>query len=213
MENKESTYLRIEAGDFDIIEAISSEIDIEVIKSNISHKLSNNEIELQNIIMKNSEIIVNLFNNAKNIKEELVKSNKNLELLECQISMYLNINFSIKKKYLDSFEKFENIIENKKNIDKTIEIFDKIKIFKSEIKLLKLQINSQDPSLLDSSTLFLAFSKIKNILKQNEIIFKEIDYIKKDLDFFLANQKTIINNFENKLADSILKKVSFLFKI
>ena len=206
MENKESTYLRIEAGDFDIIEAISSEIDIEVIKSNISNKLSNNEIELQNIIMKNSEIIVNLFNNAKNIKEELVKSNKNLELLECQISMYLNINFSIKKKYLDSFEKFENIIENKKNIDKTIEIFDKIKIF-------KLQINSQDPSLLDSSTLFLAFSKIKNILKQNEIIFKEIDYIKKDLDFFLANQKTIINNFENKLADSILKKVSFLFKI
>ena len=98
-------------------------------------------------------------------------------------------------------------MENKKNIDQTIEIFDKIKIFKSEIKILKLQINTQDSTLLDSATVFSAFIRIKQVLKQNELIFKDIDHIKNDLDFFLSNQKSILKNFEVKFAEAIFKLV------
>jgi len=74
-------------------------------------------------------------------------------------------------------------------------------------------MNSNDQSMLDSQTVFCAFSKIKQIIKQNELIFKDIDYIKKDLEYFLTNQKTIISNFEIRLTDAILKKVSLNCKI
>ena len=87
MENKESLFLSIEAGDFLSIDDVVSKYEIENLKTNLSEKLNNNENERKNIIMKNSELIVNLFNNAKNLKEDLTKSKKNLELLECQISM------------------------------------------------------------------------------------------------------------------------------
>ena len=86
MESKESVYLKIEAGDFEFLES-SNNYELTLIKTNISNKLASNEIELKDIIMKNSEFIIDLFNNAKNLKEDLFKSKKNLELLECQISM------------------------------------------------------------------------------------------------------------------------------
>jgi hypothetical protein len=86
MESRESIYLKIEAGDFEFLES-SNQYELEQIKTNISKKLILNETELKEIIMNNSEIIIDLFNNAKNLKEDLLKSKKNLELLDCQISM------------------------------------------------------------------------------------------------------------------------------
>jgi len=73
--------------------------------------------------------------------------------------------------------------------------------------LFKLQIGSQDPSVVEGQTIFSSLLKIKQIIKQNEQIFKEIDYIKNDFDYFLTNQKTILANFETRLAEGILKKV------
>jgi hypothetical protein len=73
--------------------------------------------------------------------------------------------------------------------------------------LFKLQIGSQDPSVVEGQTIFSSLLKIKLIIKQNEQIFKEIDYIKNDFDYFLTNQKTILGNFETRLAEGILKKV------
>jgi hypothetical protein len=86
MESRESIYLKIEAGDFELLES-SNQYELEQIKTNISNKLTLNETELKEIIMNNSELIIDLFNNSKNLKEDLLKSKKNLELLDCQISM------------------------------------------------------------------------------------------------------------------------------
>ena len=85
MEIKE--LLKIEAGNFEIFDTISTQLDYQTLKTNIASKLSTNEVELKNIIMKNSELIVNLFNNTKNLKEELFKSKRTLEFLESQITL------------------------------------------------------------------------------------------------------------------------------
>jgi hypothetical protein len=86
MENKNDFYLKIEAGDFSLLDEIPR-MEMEIAKNDISSKLELNEVDLKNIIMQNSAPIVNLLNSSKNLKEDLIKSKKNLELLDMQIKM------------------------------------------------------------------------------------------------------------------------------
>jgi hypothetical protein len=64
--------------------------------------------------------------------------------------------------------------------------------------LFKLQIGSQDPSVVEGQTIFSAMLKIKQILKQNEQIFKDQHTKIKDLEESLAFVNEEVEDIKHK---------------
>lgn len=93
------------------------------------------------------------------------------------------------------------------NLDSTIDLYEKMKNLKTEIKMLRIQFEKESLSLLmESTNSFQSFLKIKKLLKHSESLH-DINYIKEDLNWFLANEEKLITLFRNKFHEVIKNMV------
>lgn len=115
------------------------------------------------------------------------------------------------KKYLEPYEKFIKSISYKHNLDSTIELYELIKIFKSEIKVLKVYFENEKNTIIDSNNflLFNAIVKIKKILTERESDLSGIIYLKEDLIWFKESEGKIFKIFRAKFHD-VLKSMVIL---
>ena len=91
-------------------------------------------------------------------------------------------------------------MNNKKNIDQTIEVFEKIKIIKAEIKLMKIYFEKES-IVMDSTNIINSFSKLKKNVKDDNI--KDINFIHDDVNWFIKNEESILTGFRNKFYQAI----------
>ena len=95
----------------------------------LANKKIENETLLKNYIIDNSENIISIFSLIKNLKEEFSISKRSFDTMSNQMLI-------LKKKYIEPFEKLKRSITNKTNIDNVIVLYDNIKSFKNEIKII-----------------------------------------------------------------------------
>ena len=108
----------------------------------------------------------------------------------------------MKKKYIEPYDKFHLNVNNKKNIDQTIEAFEKIKIIKAEVKLMKIYFEKES-LVLDSNNIVSSFSKLKKNIKEDTIGIKDINFISEEVNWFTTNEESILTSFRNKFYQSI----------
>jgi hypothetical protein len=117
------------------------------------------------------------------------------------------INISIKKKYIEPFDKLSKNVQNKQNIDRTIEVFEKVKNFKTNVKYLKYYVE-KDNFTSDSSTYITYFQNIRRDITAE--IFKNINYIRDEVEWFHLNQEKILTNFRTKFHEAIRLMVNIV---
>jgi hypothetical protein len=119
----------------------------------------------------------------------------------------------LKKKYLEPYDKFIKNISHKHKIDKTIEVYELIKNFKSEIKMLKIYFDSDKNLIIDSNNflVFSTFLKIKKIIIERESDLSGILYIDEDLSWFRENEEKMLKSFRTKFHDAIKSMVKIIF--
>ncbi len=115
----------------------------------------------------------------------------------------------MKKKYIEPYDKLNRSITNKKNLDETLDLYEKIKNIKENFKMMRLYFEKE--SLITESFNSLGtFTKLKKSLAEiNEanINFSEINILKEDLDWFQNNEEKMMNNFRNKFYEAIRQMV------
>jgi len=95
--------------------------------------------------------------------------------------------------YLDTFASLKIELSKETNIDKKLEIKDKIQYYKLEIKKIK---NAKKKYLLNNSPyIFEYFEQKKNI---SQVVDSSLNNKKIDLDFFFHNKKHENNNYINR---------------
>ena len=123
----------------------------------------------------------------------------------------------MKKKYLEPYDKFIKNISHKHKIDKTIEVYELIKNFKSEIKMLKIYFDPDKNLIIDTNNflVFSTFLKIKKIIIERESDLSGILYIDEDLSWFRENEEKMLKSFRTKFHDAIksMVKINFLLHI
>ena len=167
-------------------------------KTEVINKLSSkkieNESQLKNYIIDNSENIITIFSLIKTLKEEFSISKRSFETMSNQMLI-------LKKKYIEPFEKLKRSITNKTNIDNVITLYDNIKSFRNEVKIIHNHFLQDTLTLSDSN--FELYIKLKRYpLSQ----FVGINYIKDDLEWFNRNDENILNKFRAKFEDAIINK-------
>jgi hypothetical protein len=105
----------------------------------------------------------------------------------------------LKKKYIEPYDKLNRSITNKTNLDNTIELYEKIKLFKENIKLMR--IYEKESGVIESTNSFNCFIKIKKMDIENFEILKE------DLEWFKLNEEKMMNSFRNKFHEFIKQMV------
>lgn len=160
----------------------------------LANKKIENEAILKNYIIDNSENIITIFNLIKNLKEEFSISKRSFDTMSNQMLI-------LKKKYIEPFEKLKRSITNKTNIDEVIVLYDNIKSFKNEIKIIHNHF-LQDTLTISESNYDLYIKLRKYPLSQ----FVGINYIKDDLEWFNRNDENILNKFRSKFEEAISNK-------
>lgn len=210
---------------------ISLKITSELI-SKISTRLSSNESQVKSLVIQNTDEIINLFKNIKQLKEELKKSKRNFDAIDSHLEI-------LKKKYLDSSDKLIKSSISKTNVDFTIMMIEKIKDFISDVKSMKMYYEKDNNILLDSETPMKCFLNLSNFLnkelkemkpysnsnnnnsssKEDKTLYfmkvnnesvnlNNISIIKDDLEWFNNNKLKILNLFRAKFYDAIKIQVS-----
>ncbi len=110
----------------------------------------------------------------------------------------------MKKKYIEPHDKLSKNISNKHNIDNTIELFEKLKKFKTDVKVLKVYFEKDNP-LSDSPNSISHYQKIKKDIANSNI--KGLNYIKDELDWINTNDERIMQHFRTKFQDAIMNMV------
>lgn len=113
--------------------------------------------------------------------------------------------YRLKKKYIEPYEKLNKNIQNKINIDQTIEIYEKLKNIKADIKMMKMYFEKDNSLLLDSNNTFLCYQRIKK--NTSETDYKGFNYIKEELEWFKINDEKIFVCFRNKFHEAIKQMV------
>ena len=160
----------------------------------LANKKIENEALLKNYIIDNSENIISIFSLIKNLKEEFSISKRSFDTMSNQMLI-------LKKKYIEPFEKLKRSITNKTNIDNVIVLYDNIKSFKNEIKIIHNHF-LQDTLTISESNFDLYIKLKKYPLSQ----FVGINYIKDDLEWFNRNDENILNKFRSKFEEVITNK-------
>ena len=160
----------------------------------LANKKIENEALLKNYIIDNSENIISIFSLIKNLKEEFSISKRSFDTMSNQMLI-------LKKKYIEPFEKLKRSITNKTNIDNVIVLYDNIKSFKNEIKIIHNHF-LQDTLTISESNFDLYIKLKKYPLSQ----FVGINYIKDDLEWFNRNDENILNKFRSKFEEAITNK-------
>ncbi|MCQ2816016.1 MAG: hypothetical protein MJ252_02010 [archaeon] len=174
------------------LEVLQSKIKsrIEVINL-LSMRKIENEGELKNYIITNTENIIAVFNLIQSLKEELTKSKRNFDSMSNQILI-------LRKKYIEPFEKLKKSITNKNNIDSAISLYEGVKAFKNDIKII--QTHFEKNTLTVSQNNFDLFIKIKRYpLSQ----FTGVNYVTSELNWFNSNEELIMQKFRDKFVEAI----------
>lgn len=157
-------------------------------------ELEKNLNQLKAYIIDNSENIIKMFTQIEKLKQELLKSKRSFDTMSHQMLI-------LKKKYIEPFEKLRNSITNKSNIDSVITLYENVKNFKSEIKVLKNHYTKNTLTLTNSN--FDLFIKIKNYPFGQ---FLGIAFIKEETEWFKQNEEQILSRFRKKFEESIMTK-------
>ena len=151
-------------------------------------------IKIKNYIVQNGENIIKIFDLIRGIKEEFFLLKKSLETMKNQMII-------LKKKYIDHYEKLINGLVRKENVEKVMILFEKVKKFKEDIKLIK--------NHYDKDTLLLSlqnFDVFLRLIKEEKTDFKGIIFIKEEYDWFTTNKENILNKYRQLCVKNVMNK-------
>jgi hypothetical protein len=161
----------------------------------ISVKVSSNDQQIKSLVVQNTDEIINLFKNIKQLKEELKKSRRNFDAIDSHLDV-------LKRKYIDTSDKMIKSTISKSNIDFTLKVIEKLKNFISEVKLMKNYYEKDISFLLDSETPLKCFMSLSNFLN------KEL----KEMKSYLNVNKDNLNTYDkNTKQDGV--KTYFVLKV
>ena len=136
-------------------------------------------------------------NSINNINEN---DNLNLDCYHDKILSQLEKNECKIPKYLTILDKLKSSLNIESNVDRKLDLKDKIQFYKNEIKKIK---NAKKEYLLSNSHhIFEYFEQKKNISEENNSINNKID-----LDFFFNNKKSEQVNVKNDNIDKYFQNV------
>jgi len=120
----------------------------------------------------------------------------------------------LKKKYLEPNQKLVKNIQYKKNIDETIHLYENLKNIKSDLKRIKISFEKDKNMIIDSNFSSSIFQRVKNQIAENENFenYKQIKFISEELNWFIENEKQILEFYRNKFTEAISKMVNFIIK-
>ena len=153
-----------------------------------------NNNNLKNYIISNSEEIISIFILIKNLKDSLNYSKRFFEQSKNQILI-------IKKKYIEPYEKLNKSIINKKNIDETIFLCEISRNFKKDFNIIK--------NHFDKDTLTISEKNLEIFLRLEKYSLNNligINFIKEEIEWYQKNKKNILEKFINKLEKEIINK-------
>lgn len=162
----------------------------------ISVKVSSNEQQIKSLVVQNTDEIINLFKNIKQLKEELKKSKRNFDAIDSHLDI-------LKRKYIDNSDKMIKSTISKTNIDFTLKVIEKLKSFISEVKQMKNYYEKDNSFLLDSETPLKCFMSLSNFLN------KELKEMK---SYTQMNKDNNLNNKDKNVKEDD-SKAYFVLKI
>lgn len=111
-------------------------------------------------------------------------------------------------------QKLVKNIQYKKNIDQTIHLYENLKNIKSDLKRIKINFEKDKNMMIDTNFSSSIFQRVKNQIWENENIenYKQIKFISEELNWFIENEKQILEFYRNKFTEAICKMVNFIFK-
>ena len=139
-------------------------------------------------------------NNNSNNNTNNRGDNLNLDCYHDKILSQIEKNEDKIPDYLGTIEKLKQDLNNETNIDKKLDIKDKIQHYKTQVKKIK---NAKKEYLLTNShQIFDYFEQKKNISHENSNTNNKID-----LDFFFNNKKADAPNIKNDNIDKYFNNV------
>ena len=157
-------------------------------------KITDINIKIKNYIIKNGEAIIKIFDLIRKIKEEFFLLKKSFDTMKNQMII-------LKKKYIEPFEKLNNALINKSNIEKMIILFDKAKKFKEDVKIIKTHYE-KDTLLLSLQNFDVYLRLVQN---KNEQL-KGIVFIKEEYDWLVMNEENILEKYRQIFIKKVMNK-------
>ena len=150
-----------------------------------------NSNKLKNYIIENSEKIISIFVLIRKLKDELFLSKNHFDAMS-------NQSLIIKKKYIEPFEKLSKAISNKTNIDSVINLFEEVKNFKSDFKVIKSHFDKDTLTLSDKN--FEIFIRLR---KYSLADLAGISYINEEYIWFQKNGENLLDKFREKFEECV----------
>lgn len=157
-------------------------------------KITDINIKIKNYIIQNGEAIIKIFDLIRKIKEEFFLLKKSFDTMKNQMII-------LKKKYIEPFEKLNNALINKSNIEKMIVLFDKAKKFKEDVKIIKTHYEKD--TLLLSLQNFDVYLRL--VQSKNEQL-KGIVFIKEEYDWLVMNEENILEKYRQIFIKKVMNK-------
>ena len=157
-------------------------------------KITDINIKIKNYIIQNGEVIIKIFDLIRKIKEEFFLLKKSFDTMKNQMII-------LKKKYIEPFEKLNNALINKSNIEKMIILFDKAKKFKEDVKIIKTHYEKD--TLLLSLQNFDVYLRL--VQSKNEQL-KGIVFIKEEYDWLMMNEENILEKYRQIFIKKVMNK-------
>ena len=157
-------------------------------------KITDINIKIKNYIIQNGEAIIKIFDLIRKIKEEFFLLKKSFDTMKNQMII-------LKKKYIEPFEKLNNALINKSNIEKMIILFDKAKKFKEDVKIIKTHYE-KDTLLLSMQNFDVYLRLVQN---KNEQL-KGIVFIKEEYDWLMMNEENILEKYRQIFIKKVMNK-------
>jgi hypothetical protein len=157
-------------------------------------KITDINFKIKNYIIQNGEAIIKIFDLIRKIKEEFFLLKKSFDTMKNQMII-------LKKKYIEPFEKLNNALINKSNIEKMIILFDKAKKFKEDVKIIKTHYEKD--TLLLSLQNFDVYLRL--VQSKNEQL-KGIVFIKEEYDWLMMNEENILEKYRQIFIKKVMNK-------
>ena len=158
------------------------------------NKIIDINIKIKNYIIQNGEAIIKIFDLIRKIKEEFFLLKKSFDTMKNQMII-------LKKKYIEPFEKLNNALINKSNIEKMIILFDKAKKFKEDVKIIKTHYE-KDTLLLSLQN----FDVYLRLVQSKNDQLKGIVFIKEEYDWLVMNEENILEKYRQIFIKKVMNK-------
>ena len=157
-------------------------------------KITDINFKIKNYIIQNGEAIIKIFDLIRKIKEEFFLLKKSFDTMKNQMII-------LKKKYIEPFEKLNNALINKSNIEKMIILFDKAKKFKEDVKIIKTHYE-KDTLLLSLQN----FDVYLRLVQSKNDQLKGIVFIKEEYDWLVMNEENILEKYRQIFIKKVMNK-------